>query len=388
MTVVDRPARGTRPANRRELILAAATHLFASRGYEHVSIGDVAEAVAVGPSALYRHFAGKEQLLAQVISDIADRFAAELEAPADPAQLLPAAATFALDNRTAGVLWEREARHLPTETQAAVRARIRHARHRFTLAVRAARPALSAHDADLVAAAVFAVLLSPSFHRLDLPRPGYDALLTQLAHQVLVAEVPPAPEAAAPATPQGLPRAAKREQLLDAAIRLFARRTYARVSMEDVAASVGMAASSVYNHFPSKLHMLVTALDRANGYLQLTMAETLAVATDPATALPGLLASYARFAVAHPHLVDMLIAEVRNLPRDQAAALLQAQREYVDEWVHLLRHIHAGLDNTAARVLVLAALMVINDLARTPAIRARPAADLTLAALGRHVLTV
>lgn len=386
--VGDQPARGTRPANRRELILAAATDLFASRGYEHVSIGDVAEAVAVGPSALYRHFAGKEQLLGQVISDVADRFTAQLESPADLADLLPAAATFALDNRTTGVLWEREARHLPTETQATVRVRIRRARHQFSSAVRAVRPALPAHDADLVAAAVLAVLLSPSFHRVDLPRPGYDALLTQLANRVLMAGIPPAPEAAALAKPKGLPRAAKREQLLDAAIRLFAQRTYARVSMDDVAASVGMAASSVYNHFPGKLHMLVTSLHRATGYLQLTMDETLATATDPCTALQRLVASYARFAVAHPHLVDMLITEARNLPRDQAAAMLQAQREYVDEWVHLLRHVHADLDATPARVMVLAALMVINDLARTPAFRCRPAADVTLTSLGRHVLAI
>jgi len=74
VTVVQRPTRGTRPANRRGLILAAVTELFAERGYEHDSTGDVAEAVAVGPSALYRHVSGKEQLLADVIADVADRF--------------------------------------------------------------------------------------------------------------------------------------------------------------------------------------------------------------------------------------------------------------------------------------------------------------------------
>ena len=59
--------RGKRPRNRRELILSAAGDQFASRGYEHVTLGDVARAVGVGPSALYRHFSSKEELLTEVL---------------------------------------------------------------------------------------------------------------------------------------------------------------------------------------------------------------------------------------------------------------------------------------------------------------------------------
>ena len=64
-----RPARGTRPANRRQLIVDAATDLFSRKGYAAVGMGDVAEAVAMGPSALYRHFRGKQDLLAAVVGD-------------------------------------------------------------------------------------------------------------------------------------------------------------------------------------------------------------------------------------------------------------------------------------------------------------------------------
>ena len=64
---VVQPARGTRPSNRRQLIIDAATDLFCRRGYANVAMGDVAEAVAIGPSALYRHFRGKQDLLATVV---------------------------------------------------------------------------------------------------------------------------------------------------------------------------------------------------------------------------------------------------------------------------------------------------------------------------------
>jgi AcrR family transcriptional regulator len=59
--------RRTRPANRRELILSAATDLFATRGSEYVGMSEIAEAVSVRPSALCRHFSGKEQLLAEIL---------------------------------------------------------------------------------------------------------------------------------------------------------------------------------------------------------------------------------------------------------------------------------------------------------------------------------
>src|SRR5260370_23606333 len=66
---VARPARGPRPANRRQLIVDAATDLFSRKGYAAVGMGDVAEAVAIGPSAFYRHFRGKQDLLAAVVGD-------------------------------------------------------------------------------------------------------------------------------------------------------------------------------------------------------------------------------------------------------------------------------------------------------------------------------
>ena len=63
MASTQRSPRGTRPRNRREQIRSAAAALFYERGYEQVSVADVAESVNVGPSALYRHFSGKSELL-------------------------------------------------------------------------------------------------------------------------------------------------------------------------------------------------------------------------------------------------------------------------------------------------------------------------------------
>ena len=98
--------------------------------------------------------------------------------------------------------------------------------------------------------------------------------------------------------------------------------------------------------------------------------------------------SYAAFAVQFPALVDVLVTEVRNVASESAEALQKAQREYVGEWVHLLRQQHPDLDLPTARVTVQAALMMINDMSRSPGLRSRSDAVQALSRLGRAVLSV
>lgn len=64
MTPVARSPRGR--ANRREDMLAAAGRLFAEQGYHGTSMRQIADASGVRAAALYNHFAGKEQLLAEL----------------------------------------------------------------------------------------------------------------------------------------------------------------------------------------------------------------------------------------------------------------------------------------------------------------------------------
>lgn len=125
MTSVLPPARRTRPPNRRGLILAAATELFAVRGYEYVGMSEIAEEVAVQPSALYRHFAGKEQLLAEILREGAASLLAAVAA-ADPGEPdgLAELAGFVIDNRHVIALVGREAPHLGEASRVGLRAEL------------------------------------------------------------------------------------------------------------------------------------------------------------------------------------------------------------------------------------------------------------------------
>lgn len=58
---------GAPNGKRREEILDAAAALFAERGYHGASIDDLGSAVGLSGPAIYRHFSGKEDLLAQML---------------------------------------------------------------------------------------------------------------------------------------------------------------------------------------------------------------------------------------------------------------------------------------------------------------------------------
>ena len=359
------PARGTRPANRRDLILVAATDLFATRGYENVNVADVADRVAVGPSALYRHFRGKESLLEAVVERAGDSL---LEAAggsgADLVACLRALAGASLDNRSLGVLWRREARHLPTGPRERLEDRVGEVRRRLAERIRALRPADSDPDQRLVLIAVLGVLLSPSFHRVELPRERFVGLLAEAALNVLHAPGSELPPVTAPRPGRSLGRSVRREVVLRVALDLFAEKSYAAVGMNDIAAAAGLATSTVYLDFPGKADLLATALHRGNGYLQVELDRALDEASDESEALCRLVASHCRFAFAHSALVDLLITETRTLPEPDRLAITQAQRDYVQEWARLYRTVRPELDDAASTVVVQAILQLMNDLAR------------------------
>lgn len=65
-----------------------------------------------------------------------------------------------------------------------------------------------------------------------------------------------------PAT-RRLPRAQRREQLLDAATRAFARAGFTATGLEDVATEAGVTHVILYRHFASKTDLYRAVLDRA-----------------------------------------------------------------------------------------------------------------------------
>jgi AcrR family transcriptional regulator len=383
--------RRTRPANRRDLILSAATELFATRGFEYVGMSEIAEAVDVRPSALYRHFSGKEQLLAEIVHQgVANLQAAisGVDPGGGPRGLLDLAG-FVIDNRHIATLIGREAPHLSEVPRAGLRSALGNAGQLLAGKIQSARPELQPHAAGLLAWAALAVLQSPAFHHAELSRAEYCAEVAALAGRVISARLPDEfTGEPIPPRPPGLLPYPRREALLARAIALFAERTYASVSIIDVAASLGIAGPSVYNHFRSKTDILATALSRGSACLSMQVTDILATAEGPAPALGALIKLYACFAIEHPAVIDLLISEVRSLPEPDREATMTAQRNYVAELVHLLRQVHPELSPAIAHVRIQAALMIANDVARIAHLRDQAGSAQAIASLCDQILAL
>ncbi|MCP2280591.1 TetR/AcrR family transcriptional regulator [Nocardia amikacinitolerans] len=368
-----RPARGTRPTNRRALVVSAAAELFARDGYANVGVGQVADAVAVGPSALYRHFRNKRDLLHAVVTEALATFETLLgdvrEHPADAISVLAAAV---LAQRRIGVLWRRESRHLDGAARRELRGRLRAVGARLADVLRARRPELDPVRADMLAWSALAVATSISFHRLRLPGDRFEQLLAEMMTAVADAEIPALERRGArPADTADRWYPSRRAAILDEASRLFDRYGFAGVGMEDIGAAVGIAGPSVYNHFASKAEILTELFARGNLILQADLQRDLARATSAADALHRLVGSYTAYSLENPALIRLLVtSEADQLGQEESHRMRGAQHEYVSEWVGLVRGHHPEMDPIEARIRVHAALGAVNDIAATPHLRA------------------
>ena len=88
-------------SDRRNQLLSAAAKLMAERGYLAVRLEDIGAAAGVSGPAIYRHFAGKEALLAELLVGVSARLLAGAESvvadAADPAEALDGLIDFHLD---------------------------------------------------------------------------------------------------------------------------------------------------------------------------------------------------------------------------------------------------------------------------------------------------
>ncbi|GAB3445138.1 TetR/AcrR family transcriptional regulator [Actinophytocola sediminis] len=390
MTATERtPAR--RPRNRKAQLAESAADLFGKHGYHQVGVNDIAAAAGVTGPAVYRHFRGKQDILAHVLLSGMDVFgltATEaLTAPGTPADqvsgLLRAVAGLAVERREVTALWRWEGRHLDRADQHRIRRRGGELMGQWGRALRDVRPDLSASTTELLCWAALSVFGSVSVHHVSPPRRRFEALLADLAQAVLdwpglTDTAAPAPVALASwqrvATPPS-----RRAELLAAATRLFRDRGYHAVSMEDIGAAAGIAGPSIYRYFPGKAAILVAAGYRMGERLARSAKAAIGDATDPQDAIGRLAESYVDTVLRSDNLMATFAGELANLPDRDRKELVRVQRDYVAHWIRLVRTITPELAEPDARVTVHAALTVVNDLARTPRIVTRPriAAELT-----------
>lgn len=185
-------------STRREQILDTAARLFADRGYHGVSVNDIGEACGISGPALYKHFSGKEDLLAQSLTAISERLLAEgrrrqSAAPNDRAALDALIAwhvEFALTHPALIVIQDREWSNLPEPAQQTVRRLQLQYIDIWVEALRALRPELDRPAARAAVQAIFG-LINSTPHSARIGADAMSRLLTDLARAALLASGEP-----------------------------------------------------------------------------------------------------------------------------------------------------------------------------------------------------
>lgn len=382
------PRRGTRPRNRRALILEAARHLFVDVGYPQVSINDIATVVAITPPALYRHFRSKEDLLYETVASELAAVREALEADRPWAEQAAALAQVTLGHRGVGILWQRESRHLDPERRNELRAQLIELQRVLAQQLLGQRPGLSARDVDLLAWSTLTAAMSISFQRVELPDEEYMRLLTAIIDDVIQTDLPPPTAQMTPSRPTAAavrPESTS-DRLVQAALQLFADRGFKSVRINDVARAVGIAGPSAYSHFDSKVDLLSAAMGDGARLLLSEEVAILAEELAPPETLVRLLRSYVDFSFANHHLLDLMITETNSLRPAARAAGIQQQRDYVRAWVHVLQQFQPALPAEHARVRVQAVLTLVNDIARTAHLRSQRGVRDATAAIAESIL--
>jgi AcrR family transcriptional regulator len=146
--------------------------------------------------------------------------------------------------------------------------------------------------------------------------------------------------------------------ILDASFRLFFRRGFARVSMEDIAAAAGVTKRTLYYHYPSKDALVGAALDKQN---QMSLAAFQKWAAPEAASVDAFivhlfdqLAKWAKTSNWTGSGFTRLSMELGDLPGHPARKASQRHKKALERWLseELLTRGEERPNEAAAKIVV------------------------------------
>jgi AcrR family transcriptional regulator len=185
----------TRRGLRRGEILAAAARLFATKGFHGVSIDDIGAAVGMSGPGIYRHFPGKEAVLAEMLLDISQRLHAaggRLEEAAPDASaaldaLLRWHVSFALSQPDLITVQSRELANVPEPARRQVRRLQRLYVEEWVTVLSELSPQAVPASLRTAVHATFGLLNSTPYSASELPPEAAAELLLAMARAALTA---------------------------------------------------------------------------------------------------------------------------------------------------------------------------------------------------------
>ena len=188
--------------NREQRILQAAEKLFSERSFDGVGVDAIGKEAGVTGSAIYRHFASKDEILAVLFDQATDalllRIGEPLDDPRDElVRLIHAHVEFAVSHQRLASIWAREQRTLAAANQRNFRRRQHLYTERWINALDKCYPGHSREELVSTVRAMHALITSDATRPPGGKRaPELQTLLISLALAALNGLAQPAAEAA------------------------------------------------------------------------------------------------------------------------------------------------------------------------------------------------
>ena len=185
---------------RREQLLEAAAVLFAERGYHAVGMDDIGAAAGISGPGVYRHFPGKQALLAALCDRALDRMLDGAQgistASGEPIDSLRALVdlhvAFAVDERALIAVWGRELPALSDDVRRSLRRRMRAYEQPWHAVLSQLRGDLDAVEVAVVTGATLAMLNGTALAAPAVDADRLEVLLRRMALAALLSRRVPA----------------------------------------------------------------------------------------------------------------------------------------------------------------------------------------------------
>jgi AcrR family transcriptional regulator len=182
-----------------------------------------------------------------------------------------------------------------------------------------------------------------------------------------------------------------RKQILDASLKLFSEKGFARTSVRDIAQAAGITDAAIYYHFASKRDLFEALIEERGFTAALEGLERAEITVGPREAIPLIASSALNFIYQNRDLMKVLMVEA--MAEDPVAA--EEYRILQERWVRAEARIlkfyaaqgtlRAADVDQVAKQLVLTVLGAFADYLMSPA--TAPSPDAPPAELKRHVET-
>jgi AcrR family transcriptional regulator len=182
-------------------------------------------------------------------------------------------------------------------------------------------------------------------------------------------------------------RTPRQRELMDAGARLFARRGYHAVGINDISAELGLSGPAFYRHFPSKESLLVAVLDDAITQHLEEVQELTFSTTDKSSLLEAMVAHHLAFVFRSGDAIMAWRSESRFIPDTERRRIAYLQRLYLEEWVRVVRARRPDDSADEVRVIVQATIGMLQSAVRFNQALPTPELTAVLSAMAMQVLT-